>query len=129
MPVTPYGALAEQTLVHPELTVPVPDDLDDVTAAAIANAGLSSWGALVERIVLKPGETVLVNGATGSAGRLAVQIAKHLGAGKVTATGRDDAELEILRELGADILIPVKLGPQSLADVPQHPRPHKLERC
>ena len=56
-------------------------------AAAIANPGMSAWAALVERAVLKPGETVLINGATGSAGRVAVQIAKHLGAGKVIATG------------------------------------------
>jgi NADPH:quinone reductase-like Zn-dependent oxidoreductase len=110
MPVAPYGALAEQTLVRPELTVPVPDELDDVTAAAIANPGMSAWAALVERAALKPGETVLINGATGTAGRLAVQIAKHLGAGKVIATGRNEAELQELHAIGADVLIPFKLG-------------------
>jgi NADPH:quinone reductase-like Zn-dependent oxidoreductase len=62
--------------------------LDDITAAAIANPGMSAWAALVERAHLTAGETVLVNGATGSAGRLAVQLAKHLGAAKV-ATGRN----------------------------------------
>jgi NADPH:quinone reductase-like Zn-dependent oxidoreductase len=110
MPVAPYGALAEQTLVLPKFIVPVPDELDDVTAAAIANPGMSAWAALVERAVLKPGETVLINGATGTAGRLAVQIAKHLGAGKVIATGRNEAELEELRAIGADVLVPFKLG-------------------
>jgi NADPH:quinone reductase-like Zn-dependent oxidoreductase len=110
MPVAPYGALAEQTLIRPKLTVPVPDELDDVTAAAIANPGMSAWAALVERAVLKPGETVLINGATGSAGRLAVQIAKHLGARKVIATGRNEAELEELRAIGADIVVPFTLG-------------------
>jgi len=110
MPVAPHGALAEQTLVRPKLTVPVPDELDDVTAAAIANPGMSAWAALVERAVIKPGETVLINGATGTAGRLAVQIAKHLGAGKVIATGRNEAELEELRAIGADVLVPFKLG-------------------
>ena len=70
------------------IALPLPDGLDDVTAAAIANPGMSSWAAYRERAHLKAGETVLVNGATGTAGRLAVQIAKHLGAKKVIATGR-----------------------------------------
>ena len=110
LPVAPYGALAEKALVRSKLTVPVPDELDDVTAAAIANPGMSAWAALVERAVLKPGETVLINGATGSAGRLAVQIAKHLGAGKVIATGRNEAELEELKAIGADVIVPFDLG-------------------
>jgi NADPH:quinone reductase-like Zn-dependent oxidoreductase len=49
---------------------------------------------------------VLVNGATGTAGRIAVQLAKHLGAAKVIATGRNVKQLEELREIGADIVIP-----------------------
>jgi len=110
MPLAPYGALAERTLVRPKLTVPIPDDLDDVTAAAIANPGMSAWAALVERAAIGPGETVLINGATGSAGRLAVQIAKHLGAGRVIATGRNEAELEEMRAIGADIVVPFNLG-------------------
>ena len=77
--------------------LPVPDDLDDVTAAAIANPGMSSWAALVERARLTAGETVLVNGATGTAGRLAVQIARHLGAKKVIATGRNPETLRCAR--------------------------------
>ncbi len=55
------------------------------------NPGMSSWAAFTERARLKPGETVLVNGATGASGRLAVQIARHLGAGRVIATGRNSA--------------------------------------
>ena len=80
----------------------VPDGLDDITAAAIANPGLSSWAALKERARFAPGETVLVNGATGTSGRLAVQIAKFLGAKKVIATGRNAAALQSLKALGAD---------------------------
>jgi NADPH:quinone reductase-like Zn-dependent oxidoreductase len=110
LPVAPYGALAEKTVVRPKLTVPVPDELDDVTAAAIANPGMSAWAALVERAALKAGETVLINGATGSAGRLAVQIAKYLGAGKVIATGRNEEELEQLKSIGADVIVPFNLG-------------------
>jgi NADPH:quinone reductase-like Zn-dependent oxidoreductase len=71
---------------------------------------MSAWPALVERAHLAPGETVLVNGATGTAGRIAVQLAKHLGAGKVIATGRNAEELEEVKKLGADVVIPFTLG-------------------
>ncbi len=110
LPEAPYGALAEKSLVRSEQCVPIPDGMDDVTAAAIANPGMSAWAALVERAHLQPGETVLVNGATGTAGRLAVQLAKYLGASKVIATGRNESELQELLSLGADIAIPFTLG-------------------
>jgi NADPH:quinone reductase-like Zn-dependent oxidoreductase len=105
LPRAPFGAMGERTVVAAALTAPVPDELDDVTAAALANPGMSSWAALVERARLKPGETVLVNGATGAAGRLAVQIARHLGAGKVIATGRNTAALAEVGRLGADTIL------------------------
>ncbi|MET0408843.1 MAG: zinc-binding alcohol dehydrogenase family protein, partial [Hyphomicrobium sp.] len=82
--------------------LPLPDGLDDATAAAIANPGMSSWLAFTERARFRAGETVLVNGATGTSGRLAVQIAKHLGAMKVIATGRNAEALRALETLGAD---------------------------
>ncbi|MGA7520866.1 MAG: zinc-binding alcohol dehydrogenase family protein [Acidobacteriaceae bacterium] len=109
-PEAPFGALAERSLVSTRHCLPVPDGLDDVTAAAIANPGMSAWAALVERAHLQPGETVLVNGATGTAGRLAVQVAKHLGAKKILATGRNEAELEEVRSLGADAVLPFAPG-------------------
>ncbi|SCM75724.1 Zinc-binding alcohol dehydrogenase [uncultured Pleomorphomonas sp.] len=99
LPEAPHGALAEQTLVGAGHCIDLPDGLDGVVAAAIANPGMSSWVALTERARLKPGETVLVNGATGAAGRLAVKIARHLGAGRVIATGRNAATLA---EVSAD---------------------------
>jgi NADPH:quinone reductase-like Zn-dependent oxidoreductase len=105
-PEPPFGALAERTLVRTQYCIPVPEHLDDVTAAAIANPGMSAWAALMERAHFKAGETVLVNGATGTAGRLAVQLARYLGAGKVIATGRSEAELEQVKALGADVVIP-----------------------
>jgi NADPH:quinone reductase-like Zn-dependent oxidoreductase len=110
LPEAPFGALAEKSLVDASRCVAVPDGLDDVTAAAIANPGMSAWAALVERARLKRGETVLVNGATSSAGRLAVQLAKHLGAAKVIGTGRNRVELEEVRALGADVVVPFDLG-------------------
>jgi NADPH:quinone reductase-like Zn-dependent oxidoreductase len=99
--------MAEQTVVPSAQCRVLPDELDDMTAAAIANPGLSSWAALTERAKLKAGETVLVNGATGAAGRLAVQIAKHLGATKVIATARNADRLKSVAALGADVLIPL----------------------
>ncbi len=105
LPTAPYGSMAEQTLVPSKQWVPVPPELDDVSAAAIANPGMSSWAALTERARLQPGETVLINGATGSAGRLAVQIAKHLGARKVIVTGRNADVLRSLTNIGADATI------------------------
>jgi NADPH:quinone reductase-like Zn-dependent oxidoreductase len=110
LPEAPYGALAEKCLVDASHCVEIPEGLDDVTAAAIANPGMSAWAALVERARLQPGETVLINGATGSAGRLGVQLAKYLGAGKIIATGRNEGELKELRSLGADAVIAFHLG-------------------
>jgi NADPH:quinone reductase-like Zn-dependent oxidoreductase len=107
MPRAPYGGMAERTVVPSAHCLPLPDELDDVTAAAIANPGMSSWAAYTERARLKAGETVLVNGAAGTAGRLAVQIARHLGAKKVIATARNVGALQAVAVLGADVTIPL----------------------
>jgi NADPH:quinone reductase-like Zn-dependent oxidoreductase len=111
LPEAPYGALAEKTLVRSKHCIAVSDSLDDGTAAAIANPGMSAWAALVERAQLQPAETVLVNGAAGTAGRIAVQLAKYLGAGKVIGTGRNESELRELLSQGADAVISFSLGP------------------
>ena len=107
MPEAPFGGMAERVLVDPAHCIVLPDALDDVTAAALAVPGMSSWVALTERASFVAGETVLVNGATGASGRLAVQVAKHLGAGKIIATGRNPKALAELSSLGADIVIPL----------------------
>jgi NADPH:quinone reductase-like Zn-dependent oxidoreductase len=107
LPRAPYGAMAERTVVPSSQCISLPDDLDDATAAAIANPGMSSLAALAERAKLKTGETVLINGATGTSGSLAIQIAKRLGAKKVIATGRNVKTLESLGALGADVTIPL----------------------
>jgi len=101
----PYGIMAERSVVSRAWCVPVPDEVDDVSAAALPNPALSSWLPLVWRAQLKPGETVVVLGATGVAGQLAVQIAKHLGAGRVVAAGRNRHVLDKLPDLGADATI------------------------
>ena len=113
MPEAPFGAMAEQTLVDPRHTVALPGNLDPVAAAALANPGMSCWAALVDRARLQPGETVLINGATGAAGTVAVQVARHLGAKKIIVTGRNPEELEALRSLGADVVIPFDLRPEN----------------
>jgi NADPH:quinone reductase-like Zn-dependent oxidoreductase len=116
LPKAPNGSMAERTVVPSTQCVTLPDELDDVTAAAIANPGMSSWAAYMERAKLKAGETVLVNGATGTAGRLAVQIAKHLGAKKVIATARNAGALKSAAALGADATIPLLDDEAALED-------------
>jgi len=113
MPEAPFGSLAEFCPISTRRCVEIPDSVDDITAAAIANPGMSAWAALMERAHLVAGETVLVNGATGTAGRVAVQLAKYLGAGKVIVTGRNAAELEELKQIGADVAISFALGEAS----------------
>jgi NADPH:quinone reductase-like Zn-dependent oxidoreductase len=107
LPKAPLGSMSEKTVIRSSQCVFLPEDLDDVAAAAIANPGMSARAALKERAKLIGGETVLVNGATGAAGRLAVQIAKYMGAGKVMATGRNPEVLKALAALGADVTIPL----------------------
>ena len=107
LPRPPLGTLAERVPVSPVHTVPLPDTIDDATAAAAGNPGMSCWVPLTLLAPIRPGESVLVNGATGTAGRMAVQVAKHLGARSVVATGRDPVQLRALRELGADTLLPL----------------------
>jgi NADPH:quinone reductase-like Zn-dependent oxidoreductase len=89
------------------MCVPLPDKLDDVTAAAIANPGMSSWAALSARAGFVSGEAVLILGATGTAGKLAVQVAKRLGARRIVAAGRNHHALSKLTELGASRVIPL----------------------
>lgn len=104
-PRPPIGAMAEVVAVKATHCAPIPDQVDDVTAAAIANPGMSSWAALTLRAHFKRGESVLINGAAGASGRLGIQIAKHLGASRVIATARNPAVEAELRELGADAFI------------------------
>ncbi|MGA7776414.1 MAG: zinc-binding alcohol dehydrogenase family protein [Paraburkholderia sp.] len=104
-PEAPFGAMAEYCVVNQARCIPLPAALDDATAAAIAIPGMSSWAAFVERARLVKGETVLINGATGASGRLAVQVAKYLGASKVIATGRHAQSLQSLQKIGADVTI------------------------
>jgi NADPH:quinone reductase-like Zn-dependent oxidoreductase len=102
LPRAPFGAMAQQSVAPVSHCLPLPDSIDDITAAAIANPGMSSWAALTERARFKSGETVLINGATGASGQMAVQTARFMGASRIIATGRNRA---VLDGLGADAVI------------------------
>src|ERR1700689_2399813 len=100
-PRAPFGSMAEYTVVSRAMTIPLSPDLDDAVAAALGNPGLATWGSLLGRAKLQPGEVVLINGATGIAGKQAIQVAKYLGASKIIATGRNQKALAGLAGLGA----------------------------
>jgi len=116
MPRAPYGAMAQHAVVARPRCFPLPAGVDDDTAAAVMNPGLSAWGALVWRAQLAPRETVLILGGTGVTGKLAIQTAKLLGAGRVVAAGRNPQVLGSLRDLGADATISFDQPSQSLTD-------------
>lgn len=96
----PYGSFAE--MVAAGYTIPVPSGIDAAQAAAIVPSALTSLLPLKYAAKLQPGETVFINGATGASGRVAVQVAKLLGAGKIIATGRNETSLGLVSTLGAD---------------------------
>jgi len=116
MPRWPYGAMAEHTLVPRSLCFPLSEDVDDCTAAAIFNPGLSAWASLTWRAKLTPGETVLILGATGVTGQLAAQTARLLGAGRVVAAGRNERVLQSLHQTAADAVIRLDVPDEDLAE-------------
>jgi len=96
------GTFAERTVIDPRRSFVLPEGIDPVQIAAAMNPGMSSWIALRRRIGFEKGQRVLILGATSNAGRMAVQIAKLLGASQVIAAGRDIARMDALQGLGAD---------------------------
>jgi NADPH2:quinone reductase len=111
----PYGTMCEQTVIGNvmSMVVPLPEGIEDAFAAGIANPGMSSWVAL-DRGRFTAGESVLILGATGTAGQLAVQIAKARGARRVVAAGRNPEALARLKSLGADAVISLVQEPDAL---------------
>ena len=104
------GAMAEQTIIDLRRSVALPAGADPVAIAAAMNPAMSSWVALRRRISFEPGQSVLVLGATGNAGRLAVQVAKYLGASHVIGAGRQPDKLAALAALGADVTVTLDSG-------------------
>jgi NADPH2:quinone reductase len=124
-PQRPWGAFAERTVVRRAQCFSIPKPLDDATAAALPNPGVSAWLSLSHRAKLAAGESVLILGATGVTGKLAVQIAKILGASRVVAAGRSKEGLAALPALGADATISLN---QSRDDLIKTFREQNLEQ-
>src|SRR6202453_3124721 len=101
LPDTAMGAMAEQTVIDVRRSLVLPASIDPVAVAAAMNPAMSSWVALRQRVPFQPGQDVLVLGATGNAGQMAVQIAKLAGANHVIAAGRHPDRLAALPALGA----------------------------
>lgn len=102
---SPYGSFAEKTVAQKSMCITLPDGIDGATAAGLANPGMSSVAALA-RAKFEPGESILILGATGAAGLLAIQIARRRGAKSVVAAGRNPKPLPELQALGATDVIP-----------------------
>jgi NADPH:quinone reductase-like Zn-dependent oxidoreductase len=100
-----WGSMADQAVVDLRQTIPLPDDVDVAKVAAAMNPAMSAWVALRRRVPLEPGQSVLVLGATGNAGGMAVQIAKRLGAARVVGAGRNAERLAGLPAAGADEVV------------------------
>jgi NADPH:quinone reductase-like Zn-dependent oxidoreductase len=96
------GLLAEKALVKRQECIPIPANVNFAVAAALPNALIGSDAALLLRAKIQQGAVVLVNGATGVSGKVAVQAAKLRGASKVIVTGRNAETLDALKALGAD---------------------------
>ena len=107
------GMLAEKAIIEKDRIVKLPAGVSDAAAAALANAIIGAAMGLRFKAGIQPGDVVLINGATGFTGRVAVQIAKHYGAKKVIATGRNERSLQDLLTLGADEIISVKQEDES----------------
>lgn len=101
----PYGTMAEKAVVpqrYRKYLSPVPDGVTASVAAALPASALTSLLPLKYGAKLQKGETILINGATGVSGKVAIQIAKMLGARRIIGKGRNEAGLRLIRELGAD---------------------------
>ncbi|OBK40801.1 quinone oxidoreductase [Mycobacterium sp. 1245111.1] len=102
---TTLGTMAQRTLIETDRSVALPKDTDPAMVAAAINPVMSSWVALRHRVDFKRGSSVLILGATGSAGRMAIQVAKRFGAKEVIGAGRNPQRLRELTALGADRLL------------------------
>lgn len=109
------GMLAEKATIEKDRIVRVPETLDDATAAALPNAVIGAAMGLKFKAGIRPGDVVLINGATGFTGRVAVQIARHYGAKRIIATGRNQGSLNDLISLGADETVSVLEDDESFA--------------
>lgn len=106
------GTMAERAVAERQHCVPLPEGVSPAVVAAAMIPALSSWVALTSRVTLRQGQSVLVLGATGAAGRMAVQVARKLGAGRIVAAGRASSDVHSVRALGAHEVVPMTGGPE-----------------
>jgi NADPH:quinone reductase-like Zn-dependent oxidoreductase len=99
------GTMAQRAVIDVRRAIELPDAVDVERVAAAMNPAMSSWVALRRRVPIEAGQSVLVLGATGNAGTMAVQVAKRLGAGRVVGAGRDADRLAALPAVGADAVV------------------------
>lgn len=109
------GAMAERAVIDSRRSVVLPPSADPVAVAAAVNPVMSSWLALKFRTRFAAGQDVLVIGATGSAGQMAVAVSRLLGAGTVIAAGRNPARLAAAGDLGASVTVSLAGTPDQAA--------------
>jgi NADPH:quinone reductase-like Zn-dependent oxidoreductase len=112
---TTMGSMAERTVVNPRRSVVLAAGSDPIAIAAAMNPAMSSWVALRQRVTFQAGQSVLVLAATGNAGRMAVQVAKLFGAGRIVAAGRGADRLAELPALGATDTVLLEGEPDDIA--------------
>src|SRR3954469_5992868 len=115
-PVTPWGSFAERTPIVSASAIPLDGEVDPALAVSFGIAGLAAWLALEWRAQLQQGETVLVLGASGVVGQIAVQGAKLLGAGRVVAAARSPEGLDRAKSLGADAVVDIAAADDELVE-------------
>jgi NADPH2:quinone reductase len=99
------GGYCEQALVYPHMAFPLPASVSDGQALSLMVQGLTAWHLLRTSTHLTPGESVVVHAAAGGVGTLAIQLAKHWGAGNVIAVASTREKLALAKDLGADNLV------------------------
>ncbi|MCU1528424.1 MAG: putative zinc-binding dehydrogenase [Frondihabitans sp.] len=112
---TTLGSMAEKTIIDRRRSVVLPEGSDPITVAAAMNPAMSSWIALRQRIRFEPGQNVLVLGATGNAGQMAIQVAKLLGASEIIGAARNADLLAGLPVLGATATVHLDGDPDEVA--------------
>ena len=110
------GMLAEKAIINKNAYTVIPKNLDFITAAALPNAVLGATMAIKSRAKIQKGHVVLINGATGVTGQIAVQVARYYGASKIIVTGRNQELLNELKALGADIIISLHQADESIIE-------------
>ncbi|MFD9004806.1 zinc-binding alcohol dehydrogenase family protein [Streptomyces sp. NPDC059582] len=100
-----HSAYADYVVADSAWTITIPENMDAAEATLLPSPAQTAYHAIKEAGQLQPGETILIDAASGGVGHLAVQIAKAMGAGRVIATASTQAKLDFVRGLGADVTI------------------------